>query len=85
MNADGKVSQEEAKYKDSAEPAAHRCGICEHFEPSINSWNPTVMGVGQCKKVEGSIEPLYGCILFTKDLVVAATDPLSVVSHPPEV
>jgi len=83
MNADGKVTKEAADYGDSSAPAVHRCGICEYYMPPINSYNPTVKGAGLCTKVEGSILPMYGCKLFSKDLIVAATDPLSIVDHPP--
>ena len=77
MNAEGKITREAADYGDSSAPACHRCGICEYYMPPISSLNPTVKGVGLCTKVEGSISPMSGCKLFSKDLIVAATDPIS--------
>ena len=81
---DGKVSKEQAKYKESTAPAEHRCGICEFYERPIGALNPTVKGVGSCTKVEGEIEPMYGCILFGGDLIAMANDPITNATNPPK-
>ncbi len=77
-----KYTKEEADYGKSSSPAQHRCGICEYFQLDIGSLCPTTDGEGACRIVIGGIEPMYGCKLFRKDLVVAATDPLTVYTNP---
>lgn len=73
-----KASKEAVKYGKSSNPAAHRCGTCEYFEPKPSNWNPTLTGEGQCTRVDGDIEPMYGCELYSTDLIAWATDPLQI-------
>ena len=70
------MNKKEAEYKPSSDPTAHRCGICEFYKPVPGAPCPTVLGEGACILVEGSIEAMYGCKLYSVDLVSAVNDPL---------
>jgi len=68
-----KFSKAEVDYKKSSSPAEHRCGICEFM-----------LDDGGCALVEGKVEDLYGCKLFSADLIKWANDPITLAAHPPK-
>jgi hypothetical protein len=86
MNSQGQVTKEEADYGKSSSPAQHRCGICEYYRPEVGKTGfqcNLTEGQGACTLVEGSIEPMYGCKLFSIDLALAVNDPINVSDYPP--
>lgn len=78
-DSQGRMSKKDAEYTDkSKSPAEHRCGICEFITKCPST------GEHHCTKVIGDINPMGGCRLFSVDLVVAANDPITLATNPPE-
>lgn len=75
-----KAPKQSVEYGKSSNPAAHRCGVCEYYMPNPSNYNPTLTGKGECVLVDGDIEPMYGCKLYSVDLIVKANDPLNVTN-----
>jgi hypothetical protein len=71
-----KYSKEEVDYKLSTNPVEHRCGICEHLFGHH--------GEHGCQLVAGSIDDMFGCKLFSPDLIKKANDKINVATNPPE-
>lgn len=75
-----KYTKKEVDYGLSSSPAEHRCGICEyHYHPS-----PTGEGKMMCQVVEGTVQEMDGCKEFRRDLIEAATDPITIACYPPK-